>query len=133
MPPAADTRRAAPAAQFSHRIGNAGMNITTTFDASALSRPLMTSLGSVAAITRRGLQQLVRAPMLVWSLVLAGALLAFFVHLLNAQVLRGEQLREQQRAAAIRSPGRLPMAGTADGSQQPGNALLGTRQPIARP
>lgn len=108
------------------------MNLTTTFDASVFSRPVISSLAGVAAIARRAVQPLMRAPLVLWSLVLAGALLAFFVHLLNAQVLRGEQLREQQRAVATRPAGRLAIAGTADGVQRPGRAPLVT-QPTTQP
>lgn len=106
------------------------MNITTTIDAATFRRPVVTTLASLAALVAGLAQRLVRAPLLLWSLVLAAALLAYFVHLLNAQVLRGEQLREQQRAAATRPAARLALV--AGGQYQPANELLVTRQPIAR-
>ena len=67
------------------------------------------------------------APVLLWSLVMAAALLAFFVHLLNEQIQRGQQLREQQRAAATRT---VPTA--AAGQFQPVNLLIASRQPLTR-
>jgi hypothetical protein len=46
-----------------------------------------------------------RVPPLVLGLALAVvALLLVYVHLLQQQVLRGEQLREQQRQAALHRP-----------------------------
>lgn len=60
-----------------------------------------------------------RAPVLLWGLLLSVALMSFFVHLLNTQVLRGEKLREEQRAAATRPANRLALGGTLP----PTNAL----------
>lgn len=38
-----------------------------------------------------------RQPVVLWALVVLVAMLSFYVHLLNEQVLRGERLREAQR------------------------------------
>ena len=78
---------------------------------------------------KRLARHVVRMPLLLWSLVVAAALLAFFVHLLNAQVLRGEKLRAEQRAAATRPSARLIVA---ENVQHPVNALISSRQPMNR-
>ena len=68
------------------------------------------------------------APVLLWALVVAAALLAFFVHLLDEQVQRGQMLREQQRAAATRA---TPPTTASTGQFQPVNWLVASRQPLA--
>ena len=106
------------------------MNVSTTFGTSVFRRPLGAGpAAGLAATARRWAQQLRRMPLLLWSLVVAAALLAFFVHLLNEQVLRGQLLREEQRAAAQR-PQPRPLAGDV---QHPGNRLIVTRQPMTQP
>jgi hypothetical protein len=107
----------------------------TTTAAFGSTAPLRRLQGASAAgefwlAANRLAQRVLRMPLLLWSLVVAAALLAFFVHLLNAQVLRGEKLREEQRAAATRPAARLALAGEL---QHPGNALIVTRQPMSRP
>jgi hypothetical protein len=102
------------------------MNISTTVGSAHFRKP---PAAGAAGIAKRGLRLVQGTPVLLWFLVVASALLAFFVHLLNEQVLRGEMLREEQRAAATRpaSPAALAAA------RQPGNLLVVTRQPMTRP
>ena len=107
------------------------MNISTTSAIKVFERrPSIGIVVVVEAAARKAVQRLQQMPLLLWSLVLAAALLAFFVHLLNAQILRGEKLREDQRAAATRPLQRVSLAA---GMHQPTNALIVTRQPMARP
>lgn len=107
------------------------MNTTTTVGSAVFRKPFgagsAPAWGAAAAAWVRRLQ---RMPLLLWSLVAAAALLAFFVHLLNEQVLRGQMLREEQRAAAMRPAVR---AAAAVDARQHANLLLATRQPMTRP
>ena len=109
------------------------MNISTTFETTVFRKSVRKPLAggfsaSMANTAARWLQPFLRMPLLLWSLVVAAALLAFFVHLLNEQVLRGQMLREEQRAAATR-----PASRVAANPQHPGNQLVITRQPMTRP
>lgn len=105
------------------------MDFTTTVGSTVVRK---SPAGGFAARLTAGIarwsQPLLHTPLLLWSLVVAAALLAFFVHLLNEQVLRGQVLREEQRAAATRP---VPRAGAS--VQHPGNLLIVTRQPMTRP
>jgi len=40
---------------------------------------------------------LMRQPLIIWALVMAAAMMSFYVHLLGEQVQRGERLRQAQR------------------------------------
>ena len=106
------------------------MNVSTTLESSVRRKPWDAHRGSagLAAIALRWGQGIRRAPLLLWLLVFAAALLAFFVHLLNEQVLRGQLLREEQRAAATR-----PSPRAANEVRHPVNLLVATRQPMTRP
>lgn len=109
------------------------MNVSTTIGTAAYRKPVRKPLGGglsarVVNTAASWLRPLLRMPLLLWSLVVAAALLAFFVHLLNEQVLRGQMLREEQRSAATR-----PASRAAANPQHPGNLLVATRQPMTRP
>ena len=104
------------------------MNFTTTIGAAAFRKPLRKGFARALRAASVRCQRLLQAPLLLWLLVMAAALLTFFVHLLNEQVLRGQLLREEQRAGATRT---APQA--AGNVLQSGNQLLVTRQPMTRP
>lgn len=107
------------------------MNVSTTTLGTLWRRPHVGGVQlDIAALLSKLGRRVLRMPLLLWSLVVAAALLAFFVHLLNAQILRGEKLREEQRAAATRPVARLALAADLE---HPANALIVTRQPMTRP
>ena len=109
-------------AQDMHSITTSGHRIMQRSPSSDVA-------AAIGARARKALQQLQQMPLLLPSLIVAAALLALFVHLLNAQVLRGEKLREDQRAAATRPVSRVALARL----QQPGNTLTVARQPLGQP
>jgi hypothetical protein len=72
--------------------------------------------------------------MLLWALILAAGLLAFFVHLLNEQVLRSQMLQEEQRAAAVRPTTRpVNSLGPVSDRRHPRNVLVASRQSASMP
>ena len=88
----------------------------------------------LAALGSAAMQRARRAPMLLWTLILAAGLLTFFVHLLNEQVLRGQMLREEQRAAAVRPTPRAvnSLSAVGDGRHRR-NLLVASRQSASIP
>jgi len=87
------------------------------------------------AVVKAALHAARRVPLVLWTLILAAALLAFFVQLLNEQVLRGEMFREEQRAGALRpaprTAGSAYVLDVARDARQSGNLLVGSRQSTA--
>ncbi|HZF78463.1 MAG TPA: hypothetical protein VEZ89_01615 [Rubrivivax sp.] len=103
---------------------------TTTFGAKIFRRHALSSGRAAPALAGIGaaLAWVRGVPVLMWSLILAAALLAFFVHLLNEQVLRGQLLREEQRAAAVRQ------SAHANGdARRPRDRLVATRSAAGMP
>jgi hypothetical protein len=63
-------------------------------------------------------EQPLRTPVLVFALALATTMLAVFIHLLNTQLMRGEQLRQAQRDGVV-SLHAVSVGKTQQGPHQP--------------
>jgi hypothetical protein len=53
------------------------------------------------AATKDAPEQALAVPLLVLALALAVAMLACFIHLINVQMMRGEQMRQAQRDGVV--------------------------------
>ena len=76
----------------------------------------------------RKLAHALQAPLVVWGLVLAVALLSFYVHLIQEQVQRGETLRQTQRNG-IAQPVSVAQQAPEGPSAAPDRLQLGRQRP----
>jgi hypothetical protein len=111
------------------------MNSSRPFGSSASGNAWLGAQASrLAALWPAALQRARRVPLLLWALILAAGLLAFFVHLLNEQVLRNQMLREEQRAAAMRHTARpVDSLNAVSDSRERRNVLVASRQSASMP